>query len=270
MHLRDRISLFHLAAFGDWHIVAEMDASRSFVAVDSYRKAASSDAPAAWNYKGLTIHADPRLHEHVAELVRAALPLGASVLDLAAGSGAMCLRLKDIGMRPTGTDLVAENFRLHGDVDFVTANLNDAIPASLRQGFDCVIATELIEHLENPRHLIRQCHELLKPGGLLIISSPNTSSSISLAQFVRTGEFRWFTPLQYGNDGHIMPILLPVLRYALEECSFANIQIHSIAPLRFAGLNWWKMRLLAWLLRRVIARPLLEGDFLIAQATRPR
>jgi len=30
------------------------------------------------------------------------------------------------------------------------------------------------------------------------------------------------------------------------------------------------MRLLAWLLRRVIARPLLEGDFLIAQATRPR
>jgi len=257
-----------LAAFRDWHILSPMDASRSFVVTDSYRKAANMAATAAWNYKGLTIHADPRVHEHVGEIVRSALPQGASVLDLAAGSGAMCLRLKDIGMRPTGTDLVTENFRLHGEVDFVTANLNDELPATLRQGFDCVIATELIEHLENPRHLIRQCHDLLKPGGLLIVSTPNTASSISLAQFIRTGEFRWFTPAQYGNDGHIMPILLPVLRYALDESGFGDIRIDSIAPLKFSGLGWWKMRLLAWMLRGAIGRPLLEGDFLIAQARR--
>ena len=247
-----------------------MNTSPSFVAVDSYRKAAGTETIAAWNYKGLTIHADPRLHEHAAEIVRNALPQGSSVLDLAAGSGAMCQRLKDIGMRPTGTDLVPENFRLHGEVDFVTANLNDELPPALLQGFDCVIATELIEHLENPRHLIRQCRTLLKPGGLLIISTPNTASSVSLAQFVRTGEFRWFTPLQYGNDGHIMPILPTVLRYALEECAFTDIDLHSIAPLEFSGLSWWKMRLLAWMLRRMIARPMLEGDFLIAQARRPR
>jgi 2-polyprenyl-3-methyl-5-hydroxy-6-metoxy-1,4-benzoquinol methylase len=245
-----------------------MDASRSFVVVDSYRKAARTAATAAWNYKGLTIHADPRLHEHVAAIVKSALPQGASVLDLASGSGAMCLRLKDIGMRPSGTDLVPENFRLHGEVDFITCNLNDELPAALRQGFDCVIATELIEHLENPRHLIRQCHGLLKPGGLLIVSTPNTASSISLAQFVRTGEFRWFTPQQYSHDGHIMPILMPVLRQALEESGFDGIRIDSTAPLKFGGLGWWKMRLLAWMLRRVIARPLLEGDFLIAQARR--
>lgn len=246
-----------------------MDASRSFVVVDKYRSAAHTDAVEAWNYKGLTIHADARVHEHVAEIVRSALPQGASVLDLAAGSGAMCLRLKDIGMRPTGTDLVSENFRLHGEVDFVAANLNDELPAALQRGFDCVTATELIEHLENPRHLIRQCRDLLKPGGLLIVSTPNTASSLSLAHFVRTGEFRWFTPLQYDNDGHIMPILPTVLRCALEESGFVDIRIDSIAPLAFPGFNWWKMRLLAWVLRRVIARPLLEGDFLIVQARRP-
>lgn len=247
-----------------------MSASCSFVVVDSYRKAAETGEIAAWNYKGLTIHADPRLHEHVAGLVKAALPQGAAVLDLAAGSGAMCLRLKDIGMRPIGTDLVPENFRLHGQVDFFTANLNDPLPEAWRQRFDCVIATELIEHLENPRHLVRQCRELLKPGGLLLVSTPNTQSSISLAQFVRTGEFRWFTPQQYNHDGHIMPIVMPVLRHAFEECGFAGIEIHSIAPLKFRGLEWWKMRLLAWLLRQAIHRPLLEGDFLIAQARRAR
>ena len=246
-----------------------METSRSFVVVDKYRSAAHADVVEAWNYRGLTIHAVPAVHEHVADIVRSALPQGASVLDLAAGSGAMCLRLKDIGMRPTGTDLVSENFRLHGEVDFIAANLNDELPAALQRGFDCVTATELIEHLENPRHLIRQCHDLLKPGGLLIVSTPNTTSSISLAQFVRTGEFRWFTPLQYRSDGHIMPILLPVLRHALEESGFVDIRVESIAPLAFPGLDWWKMRLLAAVLRRVIDRPLLEGDFLIVQARRP-
>jgi hypothetical protein len=102
----------------------------------------------------------------------------------------------------------------------------------------------------------------------LIVSTPNTASSISLAQFVRTGEFRWFTPHQYNHDGHIMPILPTVLRQALGESGFDDIRIESIAPLKFGGLGWWKMRLLAWMLRLAIARPLLEGDFLIAQARR--
>ncbi len=245
-----------------------MQHSRSFVAVNSYRQAAAKDC-AVWNYKGLTIHAPPQVHQHIAGIVAACLPPGASVLDLAAGSGAMCLRLEDLGMRPTGTDLVTENFRLHSEISFFAANLNEELPAHLLGTFDGVIATELIEHLENPRHLIRQCYELLRPGGLAVLSTPNTESSISMAQFVRSGDFRWFAPAQYDNDGHINPILLPVLRHALEESGFADIRIDSIAPLRFSGLVWWKMRLLAWVLRQITARPLLEGDFLIVRATRP-
>jgi cyclopropane fatty-acyl-phospholipid synthase-like methyltransferase len=246
-----------------------MESSKSFVAVDSYRKAATKDA-AVWNYKGLTIHALPQVHEHIAGILKANLPLGASVLDLASGSGAMCLRLKDMGMRPTGTDLVCENFRLHSQVDFFTANLNEELPTHLHQKFDCVVATELIEHLENPRHLLRQCFSLLRPSGMLVLSTPNTESSISMAQFIRSGDFRWFAPAQYNNDGHITPILLPVLRHALEECGFVDIRIDSAAPLSFSGLAWWRMRLLAWVLRRITARPLLEGDFLIACASRLR
>jgi SAM-dependent methyltransferase len=180
----------------------------------------------------------------------------------------MCLRLKDIGMRPTGTDLVTENFRLHSEVDFFTLNLNDDLPPGLLGKFDCVVATELIEHLENPRHLTRQCYSLLRPGGIVIISTPNTESSISMAQFIRTGDFRWFAPGQYHRDGHITPVLVSVLRHALEESEFSDIRIDSIAPMAFQGLAWWRMRLLAWMLRGIIGRPLLEGDFLIARATR--
>lgn len=245
-------------------------ASNSVTLVESFRQAAARQEVAAWNYKGLEVHADPRDHEQVAKIVAATVPVGSKVLDIAAGSGALCLRLKDLGMIPTGVDLVDENFRLHGEVDFIKTNLNDDLPAQLRGSFDCVTATELIEHLENPRHFIRQCFEILRPGGLLVLSTPNTASSISLAQFVRTGEFRWFMAEHYDCTGHITPILLPVLCNALKEAGFTDIHLTSVAPLEFTGLSWWKMRLLAWFLRKIASRPLYEGDFLIASAQRPR
>jgi hypothetical protein len=47
-------------------------------------------------YKGREIHAKPGLHDHVAPLLERALSKGSTVLDMAAGSGAMSLRLQDL------------------------------------------------------------------------------------------------------------------------------------------------------------------------------
>jgi 2-polyprenyl-3-methyl-5-hydroxy-6-metoxy-1,4-benzoquinol methylase len=245
-----------------------MSESESFVEIESYKRAATVEN-AGWNYKGLTIHAIPQIHEYVGELVQKKLKKGAHILDLASGSGAMCLRLQDLGMMPTGCDLVTENFRLHSKVPFTTVNLNEVLPAELHQKFDCVLALELIEHLENPRHLLRQCFKALRPGGLLILSTPNIENPISLAQFVRTGEFRWFMPAHYKNDGHITPISVSVLLHALSEAGFVKAGFESIAPLTFSGMSWWKMRLFALALRLAAGRRLHQGDIIICSALRP-
>jgi SAM-dependent methyltransferase len=39
--------------------------------------------------------------------------------------------------------------------------------------FDCVVALEVIEHVEDSAQLLREIHRVLKKGGLLIISTPN-------------------------------------------------------------------------------------------------
>lgn len=44
------------------------------------------------------------------------------------------------------------------------------------QLFDIVIATEVLEHLKNPEAMIRQIKELLKPGGVVLISLPNENT----------------------------------------------------------------------------------------------
>jgi SAM-dependent methyltransferase len=238
--------------------------SESFVAVDSYRAKATEAEVAAWNYKGLEMIASPQIHECVSGLVDQLLPKGASVLDLGAGSGAMCLRLQDMGFQPTGCDIVAENFRLHGKTNFLLANINEPLPLEMLESFDCVVGTELIEHLENPRHLIRQCQKVLKPGGILILTTPNIGSALSIAQYIRTGEFRWFTPVNYQREGHIMPIPISTLKFAFQEAGLDGPDIRSISPMKFQGLAWWRMRVLAALIKMVPGRIEHQGDILVA------
>jgi len=237
----------------------------------SENAAGAAEGLPAWNYKGLEIHTFPEVHEHAGRLVQQLVPPGGAVLDLAAGSGAMCRRLKDMGFCPTGTDLVGEHFYLHDQVPFFPFNLNDTLPPEMTGKFDCVTALEMIEHLENPRDLLRQCFRALKPGGVLIVSTPNIESPISLAQFIRTGEFRWFTEDYYRiRFGHITPIPLGLLRNAATEAGFVDLKFQAAVPPVFPGITWIKMRLLAWAIQLASGRRLWDGDILFCQGVKPR
>ncbi|MEO9079520.1 MAG: hypothetical protein ABI268_09420, partial [Rhodanobacter sp.] len=52
-------------------------------------------------YKGLSIYAAPGLHEAAADMLRNAVSADVRVLELGAGSGAMSLRLADMGFDVT-------------------------------------------------------------------------------------------------------------------------------------------------------------------------
>jgi SAM-dependent methyltransferase len=42
-----------------------------------------------------------------------------------------------------------------------------------REYFDIVIASEVFEHMVNPSHLIKVGYDILKPGGYLLVTTPN-------------------------------------------------------------------------------------------------
>ena len=60
-------------------------------------------------------------------------------------------------------------------VKLIRSDLNSQIDTTLEEEqFDCVIFLETIEHLNRwPAHVIEDIHNLLKPGGVLILSTPN-------------------------------------------------------------------------------------------------
>lgn len=171
-------------------------------------------------YQGLPIFAAPGVHEAAAMLLASATEPGARVLEFGAGSGAMSLRLKDMGFAVTASDLFPGSFKAK-DVPFVAADLNSAFAAQWPEGFDAVMALEIVEHLENPRHVLREIRQLLPVGGRLVLSTPNIANPVSQALFVRRGQFQWFRDADYHEQGHITPLSPWVLEKALQEAGFA-------------------------------------------------
>ena len=216
----------------------------SMVIVNHYRHLADRGELPSWmpTYRGLPIHSLPEKHERVGELLEASLPKGSHILDLAAGAGALSLRMQDLGYKVTACDYVKENFRLHETVPFQRVNLNETFANQFEEKFDAIVASEILEHIENPRHVLRQCARLLKNEGLLLATTPNIESSFSIAMRLRNGYFPLFDDAYYRRDGHITPITRLVLSQALDEAGF-SIETFETAG-AFYPAPWWKLRLL--------------------------
>ena len=143
------------------------ESSDKFVRGSSRFTRAEPDIPTdVPQYRGLEVIAlTGEVHEKIAQYASRFLNRGDRVLDLGCGSGALCLRLADLGFATTGCDGLSEAFKLHGSVPFYATDLNGPFADVFPEKFDGIVAKEIIEHVEYPRKFIRQCRKLLKPGG---------------------------------------------------------------------------------------------------------
>jgi len=64
---------------------------------------------------------------------------------------------------------------------------------------------EVIEHLENPRHTLRQTKSLLKKAGVIFLATPNASGLYSLIRFFFAGGMAMFTHQSYHDYGAYYP-----------------------------------------------------------------
>ena len=114
------------------------------------------------------------LHRYAfaAELVR-----GRAVLDAACGEGYGSALLAATASRVTGVDLSPEAVA-HARDRYRQPNLSFEAADCLRlpfadDAFDAVVSFETLEHLEDHDGLLREFRRVLKPGGFLLISSPD-------------------------------------------------------------------------------------------------
>lgn len=131
-----------------------------------------------FDYRDLELLAlsDLRFEERTAPLVAAARKEGRapSILDVGCATGALLAHFRETGWLATGVEACAESAaygRGHFGLDIRSSTLEEAeLPAS---GFDVIHASHLIEHLNDPAGFLARARGLLRPGGLLFLTTPN-------------------------------------------------------------------------------------------------
>jgi 2-polyprenyl-3-methyl-5-hydroxy-6-metoxy-1,4-benzoquinol methylase len=155
------------------------------------------------------------------------LPPGARVLDApCGGSAALTLALLERGFNALGADVDQEAEAQLGKA-FERVNLDGPLPWQ-SQMFDAVISTEGIEHLENHFSFLREMCRILKPGGLLVLTTPNITALRSRVRFFGSGFFgRDSRPLNETSRHplhHIGLATFSELRYELHMSGFQLIE----------------------------------------------
>lgn len=234
--------------------------------VERFRGDPRAAADAADSYAGLAIHALPGLHAHVAGMLQRLLPAG-RVLDVAAGSGAMSQRLLDAGYEVEAVEYAIEHFALGDEVRCHALDLNRPdFPSAFAAPFDGIVAMEIIEHLENPRAFLRGLCASLKPGGFIVLTTPNIDNPVSRALHCRLGHSQWFADQHVEELGHITPLDARLLHQAVGDVpGLEVVELGSFGDPWHEVKGWLSLRVLARFLQRVGGRePSLQGEAVVA------
>jgi len=101
---------------------------------------------------------------------------GRTLLDIGCGAGFLVAEANRRGFKACGIDASKVLTRLGKEK--LKANLQAVSIEKYKtnQKFDVLVAKHVIEHIEDLDSFLAQCHQLLKPHGLFLISCPNIRS----------------------------------------------------------------------------------------------
>ncbi len=173
----------------------------------------------------------------LAERVRKVKNGSARVLEIGSGHLDFTLRY----LKPAAGEVLATDVeQLFPDgtplPEGVTFQLEDALNLSFEdESFDCVIALEVIEHVESDDRLVAEALRVTRPGGQVIYTTPNRLRLTSLARYAIGKPIRF--PYTYAVD----PVLGDI--HHLREYSFGDMKAlldrHSdrIAKVNIEGIG---------------------------------
>ncbi|MBX9590069.1 MAG: bifunctional 2-polyprenyl-6-hydroxyphenol methylase/3-demethylubiquinol 3-O-methyltransferase UbiG [Hyphomonadaceae bacterium] len=153
-----------------------------------------------------------------------------TLLDVGCGGGLVCEPMARLGATVTGIDPAQENIeaaRQHAAgqglaIDYRTARIEDLVAEGAQ--FDAVACLEVVEHVPDVGAFLKTCAVLVRPGGLMLLSTINRTTKAYLlaiigAEYVLrwlpVGTHQWerfVTPAELGRHLHAAGLGTPVLQ----------------------------------------------------------
>jgi 2-polyprenyl-3-methyl-5-hydroxy-6-metoxy-1,4-benzoquinol methylase len=171
--------------------------------------------------------------KHTLRLVEEVLPKGSSILDVAAAQGNFTLSLAEMGYEVTWNDLrvdLADYVRMKHEKGVVHYAPGNAFELGFKDQFDCVLITEIIEHVAHPDEFLKKTAAMVKPGGYVVMSTPNGRYFINdLPKFSDCPDPSVFETQQFkpNSDGHIF-LLWPDEIEALGAAAGLALEKHQV------------------------------------------
>lgn len=197
------------------------------------------------------------IYQAVADVLARVHPVGGTLVDVGCGVGNLWPFVRDRFEKYIGSDVV----RYDGfptDAEFARVDLDSGqVPLPDGAG-DVVVAVETIEHLENPRAFARELTRLCRPGGWVVVTTPNQLSLLSKLTLVVRNEFNAFRAGSY--PAHLTALLEVDLRRIATECGWTEIAIRYSTQGRVPGTaRHWPRSFSRWFPQTLSDNILLLG-----------
>lgn len=143
-----------------------------------------------------------------------------TVLDIGCGDGHFLSSFQKLGVKTYGTEF--------DEFSASTAKKNGAIildgglmpePLNDLKGFDAIIFTEVIEHINNPETVLNHFYKILSPGGLIFMTTPNFASIERYALGPEWGMICYPEHISYYTP--------KTLNQALKKIGFKKISLYT-------------------------------------------
>ena len=204
------------------------------------------------------------------------------ILDVGCAQGTLALKLAEAGHQVIAVDIrpqfleYAQSRHTKGDIRFLAANvLEDELPGQM----DLVFANQIIEHLVYPSELLQRLKSLLKPGGRLVVTTPNGDYlKNQLPSYRDLGNPKDWEHMQFtaDGDGHFFAYRSHELVEIFRNAGFSEIKssyfetpfisghmklryLHGVTPTPLLRAADRSLLALPWLRKKLTHQLLLIG-----------
>ncbi len=159
---------------------------------------------------------------------------GLAIIDIGCGGGLLAEPMRRLGGVVTGIDAGKENIevaRLHAEQTGLDIDYRHRLPEDLareKDRYDIVLNMEVVEHVADLDAFLAASATLLKPGGVMALSTLNrTLKSLALAKVGAEYVLRWLPPGTHDWQKFVRPSELT-----------AGLEAHGVTITELKGMSY--------------------------------